>query len=196
MSQKGRLVLLGTLALVIALPIGWYLLSPLFLDRVVQEDLPLIPTEPSEAMERAAEATAAMEDAMAEPGKTMEDPMPADEMADMHILAQGEFYSLAHEGHGRATIYELADGSRLLRFEDFEVLNGPELHVWLVPVDPVPDTVGVELPGYFDLGPLKGNIGDQNYDLPVDLELSDYRSVVIWCQPFRVPFNAAPLVAP
>jgi len=60
----------------------------------------------------------------------------------------------------------------------------------------VPDSVGVEIAGYFDLGPLKGNIGDQNYDLPADLDLSDFKSVVIWCQPFRVPFNAAPLVAP
>jgi hypothetical protein len=147
-------------------------------------------------MEEAAEATAAMEDAMTEPEKTMEDPMPVDAMADMRILALGEFYNLAHEGHGRATIYELADGSRLLRFEDFEVLNGPDLHVWLVPVDPVPDTVGVEIPGYVDLGRLKGNIGDQNYDLPATLNLGDFKSVVIWCQPFRVPFNAAPLIAP
>lgn len=196
MSQKGRLILLGTLALVVGLPAGWWLLSPLFFDRVVQEDLRVVPTEPGEAMEEAAEATAAMEDAMTEPEKTMEDPMPADAMADMRILALGEFYNLAHEGHGRATIYELADGSRLLRFEDFEVLNGPDLHVWLVPVDPVPDTVGVEIPGYVDLGRLKGNIGDQNYDLPATLNLGDFKSVVIWCQPFRVPFNAAPLIAP
>ena len=126
----------------------------------------------------------------------MEEPIPAGEAAEMHILAQGDFYNLAHEGHGRATVYELADGSRVLRFEDFEVLNGPELHVWLVPVDPVPDTVGVEITGYLDLGPLKGNIGAQNYDLPPDLDLNHFKSVVIWCQPFRVPFNAAPLITP
>lgn len=197
MNQKRRLVLLGTLALVIGLPAGWYLLSPLLFDRVVQEDLPLVPTESSEAMmDAAAEATAAMEDAMAEPDKSMEDPMPAGEMADMRILAQGEFYNLAHEGEGRAIVYELADGSRVLRFEAFRVLNGPDLHVWLVPVDPVPDTVGVEIPGYVDLGPLKGNIGDQNYDLPTTLDLGDFKSVVIWCQPFRVPFNAAALNPP
>ena len=186
MSHRMRNVILVGFGLAVVLPAGWYLLSPLFIDRMVEEELPFV----------SADATAAMEDAIAEPEKTMEDPMPADEMADMHILAQGEFYNLAHEGHGRAAVYELADGSRLLRFEDFEVLNGPALHVWLVPVDPVPDTVGVEIVGYFDLGPLKGNIGDQNYDLPAALDLSDFKSVVIWCQPFRVPFNAAPLVAP
>ena len=196
MSHRMRNVILVGFGLAVALPAGWYLLSPLFIDRVVEEEFPIVPAAATAAMEEAAEATAAMEDAMAEPEKTMEDPMPAEEMADMRILAHGEFYSLAHEGGGRATIYELTDGSRVLRFEEFEVLNGPDLHVWLVPVDPVPDTVGVEIAGYFDLGPLKGNIGDQNYDLPADLDLSDFKSVVIWCQPFRVPFNAAPLVAP
>ncbi len=83
-----------------------------------------------------------------------------------------------------------------MRFEDFEVLNGPQLHVWLVPVDPVPNTVGVEISGYVDLGPLKGNIGNQNYDIPDGLALDDFASVVIWCVPFRVPFNAAPLSTP
>jgi hypothetical protein len=179
------MILVG-FGLAVVLPAGWYLLSPLFIDRTVEEELPFV----------SAEATAAMEDAMAEPEKTMEDPMPADGTADMRIVALGEFYNLAHEGHGRATIYELADGSRLLRFEEFEVLNGPDLHVWLVPVDPVPDTVGVEIPGYVDLGPLKGNIGDQNYDLPANLNLGNFKSVVIWCQPFRVPFNAAALDPP
>src|SRR3990172_7401710 len=120
MNQKTRWILLAALALVIALPVGWYLLSPLFIDRVVEEEFPIVPAVATAAMEEAAEATAAMEDAMAEPEKTMEDPMPAEEMADMRILAHGEFYSLAHEGGGRATIYELTDGSRVLRFEEFE----------------------------------------------------------------------------
>jgi len=184
-SHTRNLILIGA-GLTVALPVGWYLGSPLFIDRRVEEGFPFVP----------AEATAAMKEAMEEPDKTMEEPMPAGDASGMQILAQGEFYNLAHEGHGRATVYELADGLRVLRFEDFEVLNGPNLHVWLAPVDPVPDTVGVEIPGYVDLGPLKGNIGDQNYDLPADLSLDDFQSVVIWCQPFRVPFNAAALKVP
>ena len=83
-----------------------------------------------------------------------------------------------------------------LRFEDFQVLNGPDLHVWLVGDDPVADTVGVEPAVYVDLGALTGNIGDQNYTIPADLDLSQYKSVVIWCVPFRVPFNAASLASP
>src|SRR3990172_12538038 len=114
MNQKTRWILLAALALVIALPVGWYLLSPLFIDRVVEEQLPIVPAEATAAMEEAMEEP---DKVMEEPDKVMEEPMPAGEMAEMQILAQGDFYNLAHEGGGRATVYELADGSRVLRFE-------------------------------------------------------------------------------
>lgn len=179
-------IIIGILVL-IALPAAWYLGSPLFIDREVDEAFPTLSPAATQTM-----ATAA-----AEPDTMMEEAMPSEDMATMSILAQGEFYDLGgHPGMGTATVYELADGSRVLRFENFEVINGPQLHVWFVPPDPVPDTVGREIPGYFDAGPLKGNIGDQNYELPADLDLGDYGSVVIWCVPFRVPFNAAPLSPP
>lgn len=183
---------------VVALAAAWYLISPLFINVTVDEEFPV--AEPAEEVEPQQEvsvqATAAMEEAMAEPDLVMEDPMPEGDMAAMQILGQGSFYDLAHEGEGLATIYELEDGSRVLRFEDFQVLNGPDLHVWLVGDDPVPDTIGVEPAVYVDLGALTGNIGDQNYTIPADLDLSQYKSVVIWCVPFRVPFNAASVAAP
>lgn len=169
-----------TFVVLVALGIGWYLLSPLFIDRAVNEELPM------------AQATGAMATAAAAPADMAEEAMPA-EMSVMTVLAQGDFYPVAHEGEGQATIYQLESGERVLRFDPFEVLNGPDLHVWLVPVDPVPDTVGVEIEGYVDLGQLKGNIGSQNYALPADFELAQGWSVVVWCVPFRVPFSAAPL---
>lgn len=198
--QRRILIALGS---VIGLLVAYYLLSPLFIDRVVEEQLPTAEQpaagEPASAPEQAPlspQATASMQAAMNEPDTLMEEPMPPGDLAQTQILARGEFYDLAHEGTGTATVYQLQDGSRVLRFEDFEVLNGPNLHVWLVPQDPVPDTVGVELQGYLDLGALKGNIGSQNYPLPPDLVLEEYASVVIWCVPFRVAFNAAPLAGP
>jgi hypothetical protein len=179
-------IILGALVL-FGLPIAWYLASPLFIDREVDEAFPTL----------APEATQTMSAAAAEADTMMEEPMPVTDEATMTVLARGEFYDLGgHPGMGIATVYELADNSRVLRFENFEVLNGPQLHVWLVPPDPVPDTVGREIQGYFDAGPLKGNIGDQNYELPADLDLDEYGSVVIWCVPFRVPFNAASLTPP
>ena len=179
-------IVIGVLIL-LALPVAWYLISPIFIDREVDEAFPTLSPQ----------ATATMSAAAAQPDVEMEEAMPEGAMEDMQVLARGEFYDLGgHSGMGTATVYELADGSRLLRLENFQVINGPQLHVWMVPPDPVPDTVGREIPGYIDLGPLKGNIGDQNYELPVDLDLGSYGSVVIWCVPFRVPFNAAPLSAP
>jgi hypothetical protein len=191
------------LVLAIALPVAWYLAAPLFIDRTVQESFPESTAqkpaektmEESMPEEVVAKATAAMEKAMTEPEAVMEQDVPED-MTSMTILAQGDIYDVAHEGKGTATVYRLGDGSTILRFEEFEVVNGPELHVYLAPDDPVPNNVGVELAGAVDLGLLKGNIGDQNYKIPASLDISQYRSVVIWCQPFRVPFNAAPLVAP
>jgi hypothetical protein len=203
MINRRPWILVGVLlAIAIILPVGWYLISPLFINRSVDEALPTSRvalttlTTPAEATMVPVQATAAMETAMVEPTHMMEEPMPAGDTAAMTILAQGEFYNVAHEGHGRATVYQLPDGSRLLRLEDFEVLNGPDLHVYLVPIDPVPNSFGLEIPGSRDLGQLKGNLGSQNYNLPADLDLSQFKSVVIWCQPFRVPFIAAPLSMP
>ena len=178
----------------IALPIGYYLISPLFIDREVSETFPTssVAGNIMDDPEIRTQATQQMEIAMDSLPLEIEDPMPED-MQAMQILLRGSLYDLAHHGTGTATIYHLADGSRFLRFEDFDVLNGPDLHVYLAVQDPVPNTVGVELAGAIDLGKLKGNLGDQNYPLPADLDLDAFQSVVIWCQPFRVPFNAASL---
>lgn len=202
MKPKFAIVLIVVIVL-IGIPVGWYLVSPLFTDVTVDESFPVV-AEDIVAEDIVAEdvmaepamqemATATMEAVMEQPAAVVEEPMPEEDMASMQILAQGEFYDLAHHGMGTATLYELADGSRILRFENFEVLNGPDLHVYLAAQNPVPDTVGVELANSIDLGSLKGNVGSQNYDIPADLDLSLYASVVIWCDPFRVPFNAAAL---
>ncbi len=193
MNVNRRFLLLGVLGvLIVGIPVAWYLVSPLFVNKTVEEGFPT-GQPPSVITVVPAEATAAMEEAMVEPAKEMSEPMPAGDAAAMTILARGEFYDVAHEGQGQAAVYELADGSRILRLDNFEVLNGPELHVYLVPIDPVPNTVGVEIAGSVDLGLLKGNVGSQNYDLPAGLDPSSFKSVVIWCRPFRVPFIAAPL---
>ncbi|MBA3532950.1 MAG: DM13 domain-containing protein [Ardenticatenales bacterium] len=188
--NKQRLALLGAiLASLILIPLAWYLLSPLFRNEQVDEPFPT----PVAGLRPAAEGTATMEAARAVPDDIMDESMPVEDTSTLTVLAQGSFYSVAHDGRGSAKIYQLEDGSRLLRFENFMVLNGPELHVYLVPSNPVPNTTGQEIPGSVDLGRLKGNVGDQNYILPADLDLTPFNSVVIWCQPFAVPFIAAPL---
>jgi thiol-disulfide isomerase/thioredoxin len=108
-------------------------------------------------------------------------------------VSQGTFYPLVHAVQGTATVYLLEDGSRTLRFEDFEVDNGPDLAVWLVPNETIPNQIGVVPAGYYELAKLTGNQGNQNYAIPADLDLSQFKSVVVWCVTFSVPFAAAPL---
>jgi len=112
------------------------------------------------------------------------------------LLSQGDFHGVAHEGKGMAAIYQLADGKRVLRFTGFETSNGPDVHVYLVAADDAKDSDTVKQAGFVEIGPLKGNIGDQNYDLPGDLDLAKYRAVTIWCQRFGVNFGTAPLATP
>jgi hypothetical protein len=107
--------------------------------------------------------------------------------------AQGTFHSAAHETKGTATIYELAGGKRLLRLTAFATSNGPDVHVLLGKAGDASDNATVKDAGYVDLGSLKGNIGDQNYEIPADVNPSDFKSVTIWCKRFSVNFGTAPL---
>jgi hypothetical protein len=111
------------------------------------------------------------------------------------VLVQGQFHKVAHESKGTAAIYQLANGKRALRFTDFETSNGPALHVYLVAAADAADSDAVKNAGHVDLGALKGNVGDQNYEIPADVDLSQYRAVTIWCQRFNVNFGTAALVA-
>jgi len=108
-------------------------------------------------------------------------------------LASGKFHSGAHPTSGTATVYQLVDGTRVLRFTDFKTSNGPDVHVYLVAADDATDNESVTKAGFIDLGSIKGNIGDQNYTLGSDVDLSKYRAVSVWCKRFSVNFGAAPL---
>ena len=108
-------------------------------------------------------------------------------------LAAGQFHSVAHETRGTATVYQLPDGRKTVRLTDFETSNGPDVNVYLVAADDAGDNDTVTRAGFLPLGSLKGNIGDQNYDLPADVDLSKYKAVTIWCRRFSVNFGTAPL---
>ena len=109
------------------------------------------------------------------------------------VLSSGSFHSVAHESKGNASIYQLANGKRILRFTNFETSNGPDVHVYLVAANDASDSETVKQAGFVELGSLKGNIGDQNYDIPLDADLAKYRAVTIWCKRFSVNFGTAPL---
>lgn len=108
-------------------------------------------------------------------------------------VTSGRFHGVAHQGAGTATIYQLADGKRMLRFTEFATSNGPDVQVYLVAAPDASDNETVTKAGFVHIGPLKGNLGDQNYDLPADLDLTKYQAVTIWCRRFGVNFATAPL---
>jgi len=108
-------------------------------------------------------------------------------------LESGRFYSILHPTEGTATIFHMGNGTRILRLTSFRTSNGPDVHVYMVAADDAKDIATVQQAGFIDLGVLKGNIGDQNYALGNDLDLTKYRAVSIWCKRFSVNFGAAAL---
>ena len=109
-------------------------------------------------------------------------------------LASGQFHNGAHETKGTASVFQLADGKKTLRLTDFATSNGPDVHVYLVAAPDAKDNDAVTKAGFVDLGSLKGNIGDQNYELPANTDLAKYRAVTIWCKRFNVNFGTAALM--
>lgn len=102
-------------------------------------------------------------------------------------LGRGGFESAAHETRGQASLIELAEGGKVLTLTDFETDPGPDLRVYLV----TGDTDG--LGEVVDLGALKGNRGDQQYDVAPSVDTDRFRTVVIWCRAFSVAFGSARL---
>ncbi len=110
------------------------------------------------------------------------------------VLASGRFHKGAHDTKGIAEIQQLGEGKRVLRLTGFETSNGPDVRVLLVGAEDPMDNDAVKNAKRLELGSLKGNVGDQNYDIPAGADLAEYKSVVIWCNRFGVNFGAAPLM--
>lgn len=113
--------------------------------------------------------------------------------SNAQTLESGNFHNILHPTKGTATVYRVADGSRVLRFTNFSTSNGPDVHVYMVAADDANDAATVLHAGFIDLGVIKGNVGDQNYTLGSDVDLSKYRAVSVWCKRFSVNFGTAPL---
>jgi len=109
-------------------------------------------------------------------------------------LVEGSFIPRGrYSGEGNASVLNDGSEQRFLRFENFSTDNGPDLRVYLSNSDANADG-GTFDDDFIDLGVLTGNIGDQNYEIPVGVDLSVYDTVVVWCVRFATPFTAADLV--
>jgi hypothetical protein len=116
---------------------------------------------------------------------------------DPRPLYTGRLDGKVHQTSGRATIYKSPDGKQYLRLTDFTTSNGPDVHVLLTQSDD-PSLQQEIVKGDLDsveLGSLKGNQGDQNYDLPASADLNKYSAVVIYCERFHAVFGVAKLEA-
>jgi hypothetical protein len=194
-KAPAALIGIGCVVAVIFLLV-WFQPQALFIDKVVDDTLPSAqpaptttttsePAPPSIAKDSTETTTAPTTTSTLAPSTTSTQ-FPL-------TLASGEFIGLAHNGTGTALVLELEDGTRILRFENLMVDNGPDLRVILSTSQLVDDDSAYDDGAFVDLGDLKGNQGNQNYEIPDDVDLGGYATVAIWCRRFNVTFNAAPL---
>jgi uncharacterized protein YxeA len=158
-------IIIGIIA-ALAIPAIIYAASPLFYNITTDEPLPQITS------------TKNIDDAAT---STLETP---------ELVASGRFVGTndgIHNAEGQAKILKLADGKQLLRFEDFKSTNGPDLYVYLATDKSAQD--------YVSLGRLKANIGNQNYEIPDEVDLAKYDTALVWCKQFSVLFGSAEISA-
>ncbi len=111
-------------------------------------------------------------------------------------LLGGSLISHEHDTSGMVRVIENPDGTRQLALVGLSTSNGPDVHVWLSAGPVVEGRDGWYTAASYDhvdLGPLRGNLGDQLYDIPAELDLSTFRTVDLWCERFAVSFGAAAL---
>ncbi|MGW6937243.1 DM13 domain-containing protein [Lentzea sp. NPDC054927] len=166
--------------LVVALGVGLYLFQPWRLLTVREtHDALLVPPAPvSTSAETTAQATA---------------PAPVEKPAETaKEVATGQWRSLEHATTGKASLIKLPGGGHSVQFAALDTSDGPDLYVYLSPhaSSASEKTFGQ---GFTSLGKLKGNRGDQVYEIPAGVDVSAIRSVVIWCQRFSAGFAVAPL---
>ena len=196
------------LAVGIWLFFGWFGLHTLFFDRTIDEAAPTFATttttttaapatsDPTPSISSTASAGESSSD---DSGVVSSNPATTSTTSTTvatgpMMLADGMFIDRSHPTSGIAVVLGDTDGQRVLRLEGFRTDNGPDLFVYLsaAPADAPADDFDAD---FVDLGVLKGNVGDQNYEIPPEVDLDRYSTAVIWCRRFAVVFGAADLEA-
>ncbi|MGV8142315.1 MAG: DM13 domain-containing protein [Candidatus Pacearchaeota archaeon] len=96
-------------------------------------------------------------------------------------LSSANLIASAHEVSGEVKMIGLPDEKRVLRFENLDTVNGPDLYIYLAT-----DTSATD---FVDLGEIKATKGNVNYDIPSGTDLEKYDTVLIWCKQFKVLFS-------
>lgn len=212
MSSR-KTIIIGIIIAAVAIPLGIYTVSPLFVNTEINEPLPTVGNDNNNNEDGAAamqqfkdfmemseeeriekgqqmsneERDMIMKTAAQTNGTTINDNM-ATIGEDISTTYSGTFVGVndgIHNAEGMAIVIRLDDSNMILRLENFKAANGPDLYVYLATDKSASDFV--------DLGRLKGNIGNQNYEIPEGTDFTRYDTVLIWCKAFSVLFGSAEL---
>ncbi len=221
MRRTRRWLIAAAVIVTIGLAVGLSLFQPwrVFTNRTVVEALPSVAAAPTSAAltptapttpaptptstPTAASAAQLQPSPQGEPAPQIQptpqgEPAPPPTAAPAVItLATGSLISHEHDTTGTVSLLQLPDGTRIVRLAGLETSDGPDLRIWLTDA---PVIEGRD--GWFvfddgrsvDLGSLKANRGDQNYEIPADADIDGLTSLSIWCQRFSVSFGAAELL--
>jgi len=195
--------LLGiAIAVIIVGAVSTYALSPYFTESTIDESAPTSATIQSKIEDKNSIATkeddtmmeetmmeeTMMEETMMEETMMEETMMEETMMEEIPMTYAGSFVGVGdgvHDAQGNAYTIPVEGKSNVLRLENFKSTNGPDLYVYLSTDKMASD--------YVSLGKLKANNGNQNYEIPNDVDLSKYNNVLIWCKTFGVLFGNAEL---
>ena len=172
--RRWPLVAAAVVAALVAFVLFWFQPQKLFIDDRVEEALPVATGEASSTSQP-------------EPSRK-----GADQLVEPTELLRGDFVSLDHGTRGVVRLLEIGEGTRVVRLEGLDTDNGPDLYLYLT-ATPAKGEEATFDDDYVNLGRLKGNQGDQNYELPPDVDPERYMTVVIWCDRFNSAFGAADL---
>jgi hypothetical protein len=210
MSKK-KAIIIGVIVAAVAIPLGIYTVSPLFVNTVINEPLPTVSNRinndavqiqqyedfmalsEEERMEKGHQMSNQERDIIMRAAAQTNSTFVNEEMTTavgegVSTVYAGTFVGVndgIHNAEGQAKVIQLSGASNFLRLEDFRSTNGPDLYVYLSTDKSASDFV--------NLGRLKGNVGDQNYEIPDATDLLKYDTVLIWCQAFSVLFGSAEL---
>jgi len=162
------------IGILVILGVGYYLISPAFIVVEVDEPFPEIVTDPEMTKEIVMDADKLR--------GLVPDVIMDEDMPDMEKIMSSLFMPSAHDVSGKALVVG-TDDHKVLRFEDFDTINGPELHIYLATDSDATD--------FIDLGKIKATKGNVNYDIPPGVDLEKYDHVLVWCKPFGVLFSYA-----
>ena len=179
-------------AVVLGLAVYWFAPQNLFVDRRVDEALPGLEDGSVAGLGDDGGGGSELGQSSAGGGPNTRSERSSESTGPV-VVSRGSLDSLEHATSGSALIVRLEDGSHVVRLEDLDTSNGPDLRVILSDRPVSDDWHGWTDGRHVDLGGLEGNVGSSNYEIPRDVDPSDFRTVVVWCRRFTVGFAVAPI---